>query len=85
MNSCRCKGRSGRGYLIGYGLESLDDADGHVEYLVDDAAGGAVSGLKLGILTPTCDILTKVVDCIQDNYGNQYFQDKEGNGFYLGK
>ena len=31
-------------------------------------------GKELGIPTPTCDILTKVVHCIQDNYANQYFQ-----------
>ena len=50
MNGGRGKGRSGRGELIGYGLERFDDADGHVEYLVDDAAGGAIGGLKLGVV-----------------------------------
>ena len=36
--------------LVRNRLESFDEADGHIEYLVDDAAGSAVSGLKLGII-----------------------------------
>ena len=36
--------------LVRNRLERLDYADGHIEYLVDDAAGGAVSSLKLGII-----------------------------------
>ena len=29
---------------------------------------------ELGIPTPTCDILTKVVHAIQDNYDKQYLK-----------
>ena len=52
-----------------------------------DVLNGKIAeyGKELGIPTPTCDILTKVVHCIQDNYANQYFQDKDGNPFHLGK
>ena len=63
------------------------DALFHQRQTEIDVLNGKIAeyGRELGILTPTCDILTKIVHCIQDNYGNQYFQDKEGNGFYLGK
>lgn len=39
-----------------------------------DTLNGAISdyGRELGILTPTCDVLSTVVRCIQDNYDKQY-------------
>ena len=63
------------------------DALFHQRQTEIDVLNGKIAeyGKELGIPTPTCDILTKVVHCIQDNYGNQYFQDKDGNGFYFGK
>ena len=35
---------------------------------------GAISdyGKKVGVPTPTCDILTDVIKCIEANYGNMY-------------
>ena len=35
---------------------------------------GAISdyGKKVGVPTPTCDVLTDVIKCIEANYGNMY-------------
>ena len=63
------------------------DALFHQRQTEIDVLNGKIAeyGKELGIPTPTCDILTKVVHCIQDNYANQYFQDKDGNAFHIGK
>lgn len=41
-----------------------------------DVLNGKIAqyGKEYGIPTPTCDILTKIVHCIQDNYANQYLK-----------
>lgn len=63
------------------------DALFHQRQTEIDVLNGKIAeyGKELGIATPTCDILTKIVHCIQDNYANQYFQDKDGNAFHIGK
>ena len=63
------------------------DALFHQRQTEIDVLNGKIAeyGKELGIPTPTCDILTKVIHCIQDNYANQYFQDKDGNAFHIGK
>ena len=39
-----------------------------------DTLTGAISdyGKQFNIPTPTCDVLSDIVRCIQDNYDNQY-------------
>lgn len=41
-----------------------------------DVLNGKIAeyGEELGIDTPVCKVITKIVHCIQDNYNNQYFK-----------
>lgn len=49
------------------------DAQAHRQTEVDSLTGAiSMFGRKVGIPTPTCDILTKEIKAIQANYERQY-------------
>ena len=59
--------------IVDYYPSMAQDAQAHRQTEVDSLTGAiSMFGRKVGIPTPTCDILTKEIKAIQANYERQY-------------